>query len=344
MSMLLSPVEMAKLSLKNRVVMAPMCTYEVKKEDGIITPFHFAHYGARAISGVSLIILEATSVVPEGRISNNDLGLWNDEQAVELKKLVDSLHYLGAKAGIQLAHAGRKAQDEAQPVAPSALAFNENFNTPIEMSKEEIKRTQVAFIEAAKRAVDAGFDMLELHGAHGYLINQFLSPAINQRTDEYGGSLENRYRFAKEIIQGIREFYQGSLWIRLSLTDYVEAPEQNTLEEWQQVARWLEADQVDCIDVSTGGVLNTPVGIPVHAGYQVSYATALKQAVKIPVAAVGLLGDAGLCEYVLQNQQADLVLQGRALLRNTNWLADAAEDLHDKNFKVFNASYERGQI
>ena len=344
MSMLLSPVEMAKLSLKNRVVMAPMCTYEVKKEDGIITPFHFAHYGARAIAGTSLIILEATAVVPEGRISNNDLGLWNDEQAAELKKLVESLKYLGAKVGIQLAHAGRKAQDEAQPVAPSALAFNENFNTPMAMSLEEIKRTQTAFIEAARRSVEAGFDMMELHGAHGYLINQFLSPAINQRTDEYGGSLANRYRFAKEIIQGIREFYQGSLWIRLSLTDYVEAPEQNTIEEWQQVARWLEEDNIDCIDVSTGGVLNTPVGIPVHAGYQVAYATALKEAVNIPVAAVGLLGDPGLCEYILQNHQADLVLQGRALLRNVNWLADAAEALHDKNFKVFNASYERGQI
>lgn len=341
MSLLLSPVKMAGLSLKNRVVMPPMCMYEVQKEDGVVTPFHFAHYGSRAIGQVGLIIIEATAVHPEGRLTSQDLGLWNDAQAKELKKLVDSLHFLGAKVGIQLNHGGRKAKDASAPVAPSAIPFSEAYQKPVEMTIEQVKQTQKDFVLAAKRAIQAGVDMIEIHGAHGYLINEFLSPLTNRRQDVYGGSLKNRYRFVKEIINEIRQFYQESLWIRLSLSDYVS--EQNSLKQWQVIAQWLEADGIDCIDVSTGGLIDTKPNIAIHGGYQVPFATTLKQVVTIPVVAVGLLDNPGLCEFLLQTKQTDLVAVGRGLLRNANWLADASKALGDTSFKVYNQSYFRGE-
>lgn len=343
MSLLLSPIKVAKLSLENRVVMSPMCMFTVEKKDGIITPFHFAHYSARAIAKVGLIIIEATAVNPDGRITDQDLGLWNDAQAQELKKLVTNLHNLGTKVGIQIAHAGRKAEDALYPVAPSAISFSETYKTPNEMSLADIQNIQSDFVTAVQRAISSGIDMIELHGAHGYLINQFLAPATNKRIDEYGGSLENRYRFAKEIIKQVRKFYQGSLWIRLSLTDYLATNEQNSMEDWKKITKWLEADGIDCIDVSTGGVVDTKPNIPIHAGYQTTYATKIKNNLTIPVTTVGLLDNPGLCEYILQNNQADLVLIGRALIRNTNWLVDAAKELRDKNFMPYNDAYKRGQ-
>lgn len=343
MSLLLSANETAGLSLKNRVVLSPMCMYEVKKEDGKVTPFHFSHYGARAISGVGLIIIEAMAVEPDGRITNQDLGLWNEEQKEALKDLVDVLHSLGTKVGIQLSHAGRKAEDAIHPIAPSEIRFNEQFARPNEMTKVDIRNIQQAFIQAAKRVQQTGMDMIELHGAHGYLINEFLSPITNKRQDEYGGTLENRYRFVKEIIEGIREFYSDSLWIRLSLTSYEDETKQNSLEEWQQIGKWLEEDGINCLDISTGGLVDKKPTIPVYPGYQVAYSTAMKEAVSIPVTAVGKLDNAGLSEYILQNKQADLILEGRGLLRNVNWLADAAKELHDSAFRVYNDSYERGQ-
>ncbi|MFV0558272.1 MAG: NADH:flavin oxidoreductase/NADH oxidase [Enterococcus sp.] len=344
MSRLLTPVTIAQLQLKNRVVMAPMCMYEVQQKDGIITPFHTAHYGARAIANVGLIMIEATAVQAEGRITDYDLGLWNEPQAQALKTLVASLHFLGTKVGIQLAHAGRKAEDAQPPIAPSALSYSDNYQQPTEMSLTDIQKTQAAFVASAKRSVAANVDMIEIHGAHGYLINQFLSPATNQRTDHYGGSLRNRYRFVQEIIQSVRQFYAGSLWIRLSLTDYLAADQQNSLSDWQTIGKWLEADGIDCIDVSTGGLMNVRPNLPIHPGYQVPFTTALKEQLTIPVAAVGLLSDPGICEYLLQSNQADLILQGRALIRNINWLADAAKILHETDYQVYNHSYFRGQI
>lgn len=343
MSLLLAPIEVAGLTLKNRVVLSPMCMYEVKQEDGVLTPFHFAHYGARGIAGVGLIIIEATAVDPDGRISKNDLGLWNEAQKIELTKLVGNLHSFGAKVGVQISHAGRKAEDAIYPLAPSAIAFNEDSAIPNEMTKEEINTIQTAFVQAAKRAQETGIDMIELHGAHGYLINEFLSPLTNKRIDEYGGTLENRYRFLKEIIEQIRMFYKGSLWVRLSVTAYAKESEQNSIEDWQTIGRWLERDSIDCLDVSTGGLIDKRPTIPVYSGYQVPFSVAIKEAVSIPVTAVGLLTSPSLCEYLLQTKQVDLILQGRELLRNTNWLAEAALELHDSEFKVYNGSYERGQ-
>lgn len=341
MSLLLSPATVGGLPLKNRIALAPMCMYEVHQQDGIATPFHSAHYGARAIANVGLIIVEATAVEPDGRISKYDLGIWNDEQATHLQQLVEQLHYLGSKVGVQLSHAGRKAKHAHRRIAPSALAFDEQLGPPEEMSLSDIHIIQQQFVDAARRAQQAGFDMIELHGAHGYLINQFLSPLTNQRQDHYGGSLENRYRFLHEIIVQAKEVFRGPIWVRLSLSAFMEG--QNSLEEWQQIARWIEADGIQCIDVSTGGVVNTAPNIPVEDGYQVPFATALKQVVKIDIATVGLLDNPALCEAILADNRADLILQGRALLRNTNWLADAANALNDKEYRVFNASYARGQ-
>ncbi|UQS84887.1 NADH:flavin oxidoreductase/NADH oxidase [Apilactobacillus apisilvae] len=343
MSLLLSKANIGGLDLKNRVAMSPMCMYEVKNEDGILTPFHFAHYGMRAIGQVGLIITESTAVDPEGRITKNDLGLWNDEQANKFKELVDSIHYLGSKIGVQLNHAGRKASDAKHPVAPSSFDFSDNYRIPEELEVSQIHQIVKKFGQAAKRANDAGVDMVEIHGAHGYLLHQFLSAVANKRNDEYGGSLENRYRIVQEVIDAVKDNYEGPVWIRLSLSDYDTTGTQNTMSEWQQVSRWLEADGINLIDVSTGGLTDDAPDFPVHDGYQTKFASQIKQAVKIPVSTVGLLDNPGLCEYILQNNQADLIMEGRALLRNTNWLADAANDLHDHDFKVFNDSYKRGQ-
>ena len=343
MSLLLSPINIGKLSLKNRVVMSPMCMYEVKEKDGMITPFHFAHYGARAIANVGLIIIEATAVQPCGRITNHDLGLWNDSQAEKFTELVSSLHYLGSKVGVQLAHAGRKAEDAQPPVAPSAIAFNNTSSLPKALDLDEIKQVKDDFVKAAERAQQADVDVIEIHAAHGYLINQFLSPLTNQRQDKYGGSLLNRYRLLQEITTEIRAIFSGSLWVRLSLTDYDHSGQQNSMEDWIQICQWLKRDGIDVIDVSTGGLLDKAPDLPIHGGYQTPFATAIKQAVDIPVATVGLLTSPTLAEYILQNQQADLIMEGRVLLRNINWLADAAKELHDHQYQPFNAAYQRGQ-
>ncbi|MGT2929899.1 oxidoreductase [Streptococcus dentasini] len=344
MSKLLSPVKIAGLDLKNRIVMPPMCMYVVDKEDGKVTPFHHAHYGARAIGQAGLIILEATAVHPDGRLTNNDLGIWSDDHIPGLKALVSELHTLGTKVGIQLGHGGRKAKDAVDSIAPSAIAYNADYPTPREMTVDDIKQTQEAFSTAAGRAQKAGFDMIELHGAHGYLINQFLEPLTNHRQDAYGGSLENRYRFLKEIIPAIQQNFDGSIWTRLSMTAYDETGQQNSIEDWQTIGQWLEEDGIQCIDISTGGLMDIKPNIPVYGGYQAPYTSKMKTAVNIPVTAVGLLNAPELDEYLLQTQQADLIEVGRGLIRNPNWPAYAAQVLHDHNFKVYNNSYQRGQV
>ncbi|QPK93600.1 NADH:flavin oxidoreductase/NADH oxidase [Actinomyces sp. zg-332] len=343
MSKLLSSANIGGLELKNRVVMSPMCMYEVKKQDGIPTTFHFTHYGARAISGVGLIIQEATAIHPDGRLTNYDLGLWNDEQAMALKDLVDSIHYLGAKIGVQIVHSGRKALNVENPLSPSKIAYGEPYNAPTVMTTQQVKATIKDFIDSARRAEQAGYDMIELHAAHGYLINQFISPLSNQRKDEYGGSLENRYRFLQEIIDGCKKVFTKPIWVRISATDYDETGQQNTLQDWQQMAKWMEEQHVECIDVSTGGLLNKKPNIPVHAAFQTPYATKIKEAVNIDVATVGLINDPGLAEHILQTNQADIILLGRVLLRNVNWVNEAAKILYDEQHQVFNNSYLRGQ-
>ena len=344
MSLLLSPVEMAGLSLKNRVVMPPMCMYEVKNEDGLPTAFHHAHYGARAIGGVGLIIQEATAVEPDGRLSNRDLGIWSDRQGRALADLVMELKSFGSKVGIQLSHGGRKAADALQPIGPSAVGYSKEYQVPKEMTLDDIQRVQSAFVSAAQRAQDAGYDMIEIHGAHGYLVNEFLEPLTNLRSDEYGGTLEKRFRFLKEIIEGVKTVFCGPIWVRLSATAYDETGTQNTLQDYQQIAKWLEELGVACLDISTGGLMDVKPNIPIYGGYQATFSAQIKQAVSIPVTTVGLLHNPELGEYLLQTGQADLIQVGRGLIRNVNWLADAAETLHDHDFQVYNNSYKRGQV
>lgn len=344
MSKLLSPANVAGLELKNRVVMPPMCMYMVKNKDGKVTPFHHAHYGARAIGQVGLIILEATGVEPDGRLTDYDLGLWSDDQTKELSVLVRELQEYGTKVGIQLGHGGRKAAHAIHPIAPSASRFNADYKEAAEMTLEDISRVQNAFVDAAKRAEAAGVDMIQLHGAHGYLINQFLEPQTNRRTDEYGGSLENRYRFLGEIVKRIRTFYKGSLWVRLSMQAYVESGEITSIEEYQQIGRWLEEAGVDCLDISSGGLMDMLPNIPIYSGYQVPFSVKMKEAVSIPVTGVGMLNAPELGEYLLQTNQVDLVEVGRKLIRNVNWLADAAVVLRDKEFTLISESYKRGQV
>ena len=344
MSLLLSPVEMAGLSLKNRVVMPPMCMYEVKNEDGLPTAFHHVHYGARAIGGVGLIIQEATAVEPDGRLSNRDLGIWSDRQGRALADLVMELKSFGSKVGIQLSHGGRKAADALQPIGPSAVGYSKEYQVPKEMTLDDIQRVQSAFVSAARRAQEAGYDMIEIHGAHGYLVNEFLEPLTNLRSDEYGGTLEKRFRFLKEIIEGVKTVFCGPIWVRLSATAYDETGTQNTLQDYQQIAKWLEELGVACLDISTGGLMDVKPNIPIYGGYQATFSAQIKQAVSIPVTTVGLLHNPELGEYLLQTGQADLIQVGRGLIRNVNWLADAAESLHDHDFQVYNNSYKRGQV
>lgn len=342
MNLLLSPATIGGLELKNRVGMAPMCMYEVKSKDGILTPFHFAHYGARAIGGVGLIILEATAVEPNGRISEQDLGIWNDDQKEKLTELVEHLHSFGSKAGIQLAHAGRKAQSVEEPLSASDIAFSDRYNTPKAMTSEDIQTLIKQFKSAALRAEEAGFDMVEVHGAHGYLINQFLEPAVNNRTDEYGGSLENRFKLLREIVLAVKEVFNGAIWVRLSASAYLPDGEQNSLKDWQNVALWLEQLGIDALDISTGGVVQTKPSIDIREGYQVPFAQAMKEATSLDVAAVGLMQSPTLSEHVLKLNEADFILQGRALLRNPNWVAEAARTLEEEEFEYYNSSYKRG--
>lgn len=309
---LFEPYQLKNLDLKNRLVMPPMCMYSAK-EDGIVTDFHKTHYCSRAIGGVGLIIVEATGVAPNGRISDGDLGIWDDSQVGGLQDLVTQIKSYGAHVGIQLNHGGRKYDGKLQAVAPSAIAFDENYATPKELTIDQIKEIVASFQRAAMLADKAGFDMVEIHGAHGYLINQFLSPHSNHRIDEYGGSLENRIRFLKEVIAAIKAVWPSSktLGIRVSAVEYLE--DGYDLDEMIEMLKQIR-DDIDVIHVSTGG--NGAASYHVYPGYQLKPAEVIKKEVGLPTIAVGLLDDIKLVEEVLNNDRADLVAIGRGLLAN----------------------------
>lgn len=315
---ILKPSQIGSLKLKNRVVMPPMCMY-CAKSDGLVTDFHLAHYSTRVVGGVGLVIVEATAVAPEGRISAADLGLWSDDQVNGHKKLVQHCHELDGKIAIQLAHAGRKCEvEDIDHLAPSAIDFNpEQYPCPNEMSTEEIHAVIEQFKAAAKRADQAGYDAIEIHAAHGYLIHEFLSPLSNHRTDEYGGSLQNRTRFLKEIVEGVHAVWptEKPMWIRVSATDYLEGG--LTVEDICHIVDALH-DQIDLVHVSSGGLLPAP--IPLYAGYQVHYAEMVRKTCNIPVIAVGLLNEFDLAQNVIQDGRADFVAIGRELLRNPYWV------------------------
>lgn len=315
------------MTLKNRLVMAPMCMYQVHKEDGQANDFHFAHYVSRAIGQVGLIIVEATGVTPNGRITDNDLGLWDDSQIEPLKKIVDAVHEQGSKIAIQLAHAGRKSMTKnIEHFAPSVLESNQEYMPYKEMSKEEIKDIIEAFKEAAIRANKAGFDGIELHGAHGYLIHEFLSPLSNQRSDEYGS---DRNLFLKELLHEIQSSWpkDKELWIRVSATDYHE----EGLKVEDVADALLEVkDQLDLVHVSSGGVVSAK--IPLKDGYQLELAKAIKEKVGLPTIGVGLINDSSLFISAIEDGYCDLVASGRELLRNPFIMLEMLKkhDLKDK--------------
>ncbi|WP_434778144.1 NADH:flavin oxidoreductase/NADH oxidase [Neisseria sp. Ec49-e6-T10] len=324
-----TPFTIKNLSLKNRIVMPPMCQYQAT--DGIPNDWHFVHYVSRAVGGVGLIIVEMTNIAPNGRISPNCLGLWNDTQRDAFKRIVDAVHAQGGKIGIQIAHAGRKALGTDDVVSSSATIYDGTpdagegkwgYKTARELSKEDIAQLIQAFQNAVKRAVEAGFDAIELHGAHGYLIHQFYSPKMNQRTDEYG---KDKTLFGEQVIKAVKEVMPVDmpLFIRISAQEYGENG--FDLAYGCKVAKCFADAGVDMIHVSGGGdgqldSKHTPV---FHAGYQVYLAQAVKQATSLPVIAVGMLEEPQVADYVLATGSADLVAIGRGLLRDPYWLLNS---------------------
>ena len=332
MSQLFSSFTLRSVTLRNRIAMSPMCMYTAG-EDGLATDWHLAHLAARAIGGVGLIITEATAVEARGRISPNDLGLWNDAQIAPLARIVRLCQSQGAVMCSQLAHAGRKAWSATKgtgpaiPVAPSALAFDADWVVPQALTRVEIDNVVAAFRAAALRALAASMDALEIHAAHGYLLHEFLSPISNQRTDEYGGALENRARLLLRVVDTVRQVLpeQQPLIVRLSCTDWVAGG--LVIEDQIQVARWLKERGVDMVDCSSGGI--APVVPPAGPGYQVPFAESIRRAAQIPTISVGLISTPEMAEEVVRNGRADVVALGRELLRHPHWALAAARALGD---------------
>ncbi|QJW47892.1 NADPH dehydrogenase NamA [bacterium BFN5] len=315
--------QLKNLVLKNKIVMPPMCMYS-SDETGQVNDFHLNHYTTRAVGGVGLIIVESTGVTPIGRISDQDLGIWSDEQLPGLQKLVQSVKKYGVKIAIQINHAGRKYTGAAGTlVAPSSLKFDEDSLQPKALSKEEIKAIVGNFREAAKRADQAGFDAIEIHGAHGYLIHQFLSPLSNVREDEYGGSLENRSRFLKEILQAVSEVWpeEKPILLRVSACDYVEGG--ISVEDMVQIINQVKSP-LSMVHVSSGGLVHA--NIKAYPGYQINLAHSIRTACEIPTIAVGLITEINMVEEILLNGRADLVALGRELLRNPYFALRAAKN------------------
>ncbi|MEZ0348966.1 MAG: NADH:flavin oxidoreductase/NADH oxidase [Thermus sp.] len=335
MALLFTPLELRGLRLKNRLAMSPMCQYSATG-DGEVTDWHLLHYPTRALGGVGLVLLEATAVLPEGRISPFDLGIWSEDHLPGLRELARRIQEAGAVPGIQLAHAGRKA-GVARPweggkplgwrvVGPSPFPFAEGYPVPEPLDERGMERVLKAFVEGTRRAIRAGFRVVELHMAHGYLLSSFLSPLSNQRTDAYGGSLENRMRFPLEVAQAVREALppEVPLFVRVSATDWAEGGW--GLEDTLAFAERLKALGVDLLDCSSGGVV-PGVKVPAAPGFQVLFADAVRKRVGLRTGAVGLLTTPEQAETVLQAGSADLVLLGRVLLRDPYFPLRAAKAL-----------------
>lgn len=344
---LFSPLTVRGVTLKNRIMVSPMCMYS--SQDGFANDWHLVHLGSRAVGGAGLVFTEATAVEPRGRIAPQDLGIWDDRHVEMLSRITQFLKEQGAVAGMQLAHAGRKASvyrpwegsggvptsEGGWPdavVGPSPEAFSDSYYVPHELTKAEIGGIVEAFVGAAGRAVKAGFEVLEIHAAHGYLLNEFLSPASNHRTDEYGGSLANRANFLLEIVRGIRQNIPSDLplFVRLSATDWLPDTEPGfTLAESVELAKILKEAGVDLIDASSGGV-SANQQVRVEKGYQVSFAERIKRESGLLTAAVGLIYEPEQADQIVREGQADLVALARELLRDPYWPLHAARALgHD---------------
>jgi 2,4-dienoyl-CoA reductase-like NADH-dependent reductase (Old Yellow Enzyme family) len=341
MSRLFSPIKIRTLTLRNRIFVSPMCQYCAK--EGMPNDWHLVHLGSRAVGGAGLVMTEATAVSPEGRISPADLGIWSDEQARALGKIAAFVHAQGAEAAIQLAHAGRKASTQIpwigegivpdseggwNVIAPSALKFSDNYPSPREMTYDDLETAVRCWRNAAERSRDAGFRVVELHMAHGYLLHQFLSPLSNQRTDEYGGDLKNRMRFPLEVAKAVRDVWPEDLpvFVRISATDWIEGG-------WDclqsiQLACELKKIGIDLIDTSSGGIL-PGARIPAVPGYQVEFADKIRKEARIMTGAVGLITAAEQAENILRTDRADVVFMARELLRDPYFPLHAANVLAD---------------
>ncbi|MGK2910270.1 MAG: NADH:flavin oxidoreductase/NADH oxidase [Sphingobium sp.] len=338
---LFEPITVGQLQLANRIVIAPMCQYSA--EDGCMTDWHLIHLGNLALSGAALLTIEATAVTPEGRISWADVGLWNDATEDAMRRTLESVRrWSPMPIAIQLGHAGRKASTDLpwkggaqiaptdphgwQTEAPSPIAFAEGQNAPQALDREGLSRIATAFAEAAKRAARLGIDAVQLHGAHGYLLHQFLSPLSNQRDDDYGGSIENRMRFPLEVFDAVRAAFPSErpVTMRVSGTDWVEGGWD--VEQTVAFAQALEARGCDAIHVSSGG-LHPAQDIPVGPSYQVPLARAVKQAVNIPVVAVGLISDFEQAEAIIATADADMIALARTILYDPRWPWHAAAEL-----------------
>lgn len=355
MSHLLSPLKIRNLVLKNRLVMPPMCMYSAT--DGFANDFHLVHYGSRAIGGISAIIQEATAVSPEGRISYGDLGIWKDEHIEKLSETVNFITQHGAIAGIQLAHAGRKASCDLSwnggkqlkeginswnTVSASAIPFFPHDTPPIALSIEGIEKVIADFVAGTKRAIKAGYKIIEIHAAHGYLLHQFFSPLTNKREDEYGGTFENRIRLLLQIVDQIKPLIDNdhSLWVRISATEWATHEGGWDIDESTKLSAILKDKGVDVIDVSSGG--NLPhVKIPVGKNYQVPFAERIRKDTGILTSAVGLIDDAHQAEEILEKGEADLIMLGRELLRNPYFPLQAAKELGDDIYWA--VQYERAK-
>jgi 2,4-dienoyl-CoA reductase-like NADH-dependent reductase (Old Yellow Enzyme family) len=337
---LFSPLRLREVELRNRIVVSPMCEYS--SVDGFANDWHLVHLGSRAVGGAGLILTEAAAVTADGRISPDDLGIWKDEQIETLARIFHFIEAQGAIAGMQLAHAGRKASTSApwkghaplspeeggwNPIfAPSPIAFDEGYQVPQELDRAGIERVVRAFGEAAQRAEEAGAKVVEIHAAHGYLLHSFLSPLSNKRTDEYGGSFENRTRLLREVTQEIRGVWPEKypLFVRISATDWVEGGW--TGEDSVALAMELGKLGVDLIDCSTGG--NVPdAKIPVGPGYQVQFAAEVRAEAAIATGAVGMITEAAQADQIIRGGEADVILMAREFLRDPYWPLHAAKKL-----------------
>ncbi|HYZ87101.1 MAG TPA: NADH:flavin oxidoreductase/NADH oxidase [Bryobacteraceae bacterium] len=336
---LFQPLQIRDVVMRNRIVVSPMCQYSAI--DGVANDWHLVHLGSRAVGGAGLVMVEATGVEARGRISLGDLGLWNDQQEAALARIATFLKENGAVAGIQLAHAGRKASTDVPwrggapltpetgswpIVAPSAIPFAPGYDVPSALSVEETREIVRAFASSARRALRAGFQVIEIHGAHGYLINEFLSPLSNKRSDDYGGSFENRIRFLLEIIDAVRNEWPETLplWLRISATDWV--PGGWTIGDSVMLANIVKTRGVDLIDCSSGALVPN-AKIPVGPGYQVPLAEQVRREARILTGAVGMIEDPHQAAEIIRENKADVVLLAREFLRQPYWPISAANAL-----------------
>jgi 2,4-dienoyl-CoA reductase-like NADH-dependent reductase (Old Yellow Enzyme family) len=355
MAHLFEPFRIREVTLRNRIALSPMCQYS--STDGYANDWHLVHLASRAVGGAGLVLTEAAAVEPRGRITPQDLGIWSDAHIETLAKIVSLIHQFGGVAGIQLAHAGRKAStakpskggktlDESQEgwrpvVSSSAIAYSKESPVPQALSIEEIQAIIQAFVQAAKRSLEAGFKVIEIHAAHGYLIHQFLSPLANHRQDDYGGSFDNRIRILIEIVEKVRAMWPQKypLFVRISATDWVDKGW--NIEESIGLSKKLKLLGVDLIDSSSGGII-PGINIPVKLGYQTQFAQRIRQEADIPTGAVGLIKSPEQANQIITTGIADLVLLGRELLRNPYWPHLAAKELGYE--KIWPIQYDRAWL